>query len=110
MKDSTDWEVLRGIGQQGSGSEEKQAAFCLAGAVQGELGVEKAAAEQAPEKKFPTPVQCNADAGKIGGKQIASASEKLKNGRRTNVNIHRIMRIVWENGAEKILERRGRNS
>ena len=37
-------------------------------------------------------------------------SEKLKNGRRTNVNIHRIMRIVWENGAEKILERRGRNS
>ncbi|MFR0944671.1 MAG: hypothetical protein ACLSH1_09815 [Clostridia bacterium] len=52
MKDSTDWEVLRGIGQQGSGSEEKQAAFCLAGAVQGELGVEKAAAEQAPEKKF----------------------------------------------------------
>lgn len=32
-------------------------------------------------------------------------SEKLKNGRRTNVNIHRIMRIVWENGAEKILER-----
>ena len=75
MKDSTDWEVLRGIGQQGSGSEEKQAAFCLAGAVQGELGVEKAAAEQAPEKKFPTPVQCNADAGKIGGKQIASAWE-----------------------------------
>ena len=37
-------------------------------------------------------------------------SEKLKNGRRTNVNIHRIMRIVWKNGAEKILERRGRNS
>ena len=31
-------------------------------------------------------------------------SEKLKNGRRTNVNIHRIMRIVWENGAEKILK------
>ena len=65
MKDSTDWEVLRGIGQQGSGSEEKQAAFCLAGAVQGELGVEKAAAEQAPEKKFPASVQCDADTGKI---------------------------------------------
>ena len=86
MKDSTDWEVLRGIGQQGSGSEEKQAVFCLAGAVQGELGGEKAAAEH------------------------PRVSEKLKNGRRTNVNIHRIMRIVWENGAEKILERRGRNS
>ena len=98
MKDSTDWEVLRGIGQQGSGSEEKQAVFCLAGAVQGEVGVEKAAAEQAPEKKFPASVQ------------HPRVSEKLKNGRRTNVNIHRIMRIVWENGAEKILERRGRNS
>ncbi|WP_455902424.1 hypothetical protein [Clostridium sp.] len=75
MKDSTEWEVLRSIGQQGSGSEEKQAAFCLAGAVQGELGVEKAAAEQAPEKKFPASVQCDADAGKIGRKQIASACE-----------------------------------
>ena len=41
---------------------------------------------------------------------LPRVSEKLKNGRRTNVNIHRIMRIVWENGAEKILERRGRNS
>ena len=70
-----DWEVLRGIGQQGSGSEEKQAAFCLAGAVQGELGVEKAAAEQAPEKKFHASVQCDADTGKIGRKQIASACE-----------------------------------
>lgn len=75
MKDSTDWELLRGIGQQGSGSEEKQAAFCLAGAVQGELGVEKAAAEQAPEKKFSASVQCDADTGKIGRKQIASACE-----------------------------------
>lgn len=75
MKDSADWEVLRGIGQQGSGSEEKQAAFCLAGAVQGELGVEKAAAEQAPEKKFAASVQCDADTGKIGRKQIASACE-----------------------------------
>ena len=75
MKDSTDWEVLRSIGQQGSGSEEKQAAFCLAGAVQGELGVEKAAAEQAPEKKFPASVQCDADTGNIGRKQIASACE-----------------------------------
>ena len=109
MKDSTDWEVLRGIGQQGSGSEEKQAAFCLAGAVQGELGVEKAAAEQAPEKKFPASVQC--DAEKLEENRLhPRVSEKLKNGRRTNVNIHRIMRIVWENGAEKILERRGRNS
>lgn len=41
---------------------------------------------------------------------LPRVSEKLKNGRRTNVNIHRIMRIVWENGAEKILERRDRNS
>ena len=102
MKDSTDWEVLRGIGQQGSGSEEKQAAFCLAGAVQGELGVEKAAAEQAPEKKLLEKLEEN--------RLHPRVSEKLKNGRRTNVNIHRIMRIVWENGAEKILERRGRNS
>lgn len=45
------------------------------GGVQGELGVEKAAAEQAPEKKFPASVQCDADAGKIGRKQIASACE-----------------------------------
>ena len=28
-------------------------------------------------------------------------SEKLKNGRRTNVNIHRIMRIVWEMGRKR---------
>ena len=41
---------------------------------------------------------------------LPRVSEKLKKGRRTNVNIHRIMRIVWVNGAEKILERRGRNS
>ena len=111
MKDSTDWEVLRGIGQQGSGSEEKQAAFCLAGAVQGELGVEKAAAEQAPEKKFPRRCSAMLMLEKLEENRLhPRVSEKLKNGRRTNVNIHRIMRIVWENGAEKILERRGRNS
>ena len=125
MKDSTDWEVLRGIGQQGSGSEEKQAAFCLAGAVQGELGVEKAAAEQggAPQaraagavpvlQEAAQPRRCSAMLilEKLEENRLhPRVSEKLKNGRRTNVNIHRIMRIVWENGAEKILERRGRNS
>ncbi|MFR3283430.1 MAG: hypothetical protein ACLTR6_02875 [Clostridium fessum] len=49
--------------------------FAWRGAVQGELGVEKAAAEQAPEKKFAASVQCDADTGKIGRKQIASACE-----------------------------------
>ena len=67
--------AFRCIGQQGGGDKKKQAALCLAGAVQGELGVEKNAAEQAPEQKFPAPVQYDADAGKIGGKQIASACE-----------------------------------
>lgn len=84
MKGRADRAVFRGIGQQGGGDKEKQAALCLAGAVQGELGVKKAATEQAPEEKFTVSVQQDTDAGKIGGKQIASARERKAKKREEN--------------------------
>lgn len=76
MKDRADRMKFRSIRQQGGGNQEKQAIVCLAGTVQRELRVEKTAAEQTPEKKLPTPVQQDADAGKIGGEQVASACEQ----------------------------------
>lgn len=39
---------------------------------------------------------------------LPRVSRKAEMGRRTNVNIHRIIGIVWENGAGTILERSGR--
>lgn len=84
MKDRTQGVAFRSIGQQCSRNEEKQAALCMPGVVQGELGVKKAAAEQAPEEKFSVSVQYDADAGKIGGKQIASAREREAKKREEN--------------------------
>lgn len=84
MKDRADRMKFWGIGQQGGGNQETQAIVCLAGTVQRELGVEKAAAEQTPEKKLPAPVQQDADAGKIGGKQVASAREQEAGNREKN--------------------------
>ncbi len=76
MKDRADRMKFWGIGQQGGGNQEKQAIVCLAGTIQRELRVKKSAAEQTPEKKLTAPVQQDADAGKIGGKQVASACEQ----------------------------------
>ncbi|MFQ8840169.1 MAG: hypothetical protein ACLR8P_03560 [Clostridium fessum] len=74
--------MLRGIGQQGGGSEEKQAAFCSGGGGTGRVGSRKSRRESRHQRKN-LPRRCSAMLilEKLEeNRLLPRASEKLKKG------------------------------